>query len=79
MLPRRVLGRRFFGTRLPALLDRLTDHAPQECREPMAARVITKTRLRELVLGDLIWLLDATDDLKPGNPTEGKRCEARRP
>jgi type VI secretion system protein ImpF len=44
----------------PALLDRLTDEAPDKKHEPPEARVITKNRLRQSVLRDLAWLFNAT-------------------
>ena len=44
----------------PALLDRLTDDDPASRAETMDARVINRTRLRELVLRDLAWLFNAT-------------------
>ena len=44
----------------PALLDRLTDDAPEQTREPREARVITRQRLRAAVLRDLVWLFNAT-------------------
>lgn len=44
----------------PALLDRLTDDAPDKRVEPREARVLSKRRLRESVLRDLAWLLNAT-------------------
>ncbi len=43
----------------PSLLDRLTDHAPQSPSEPLQERVLSKTQLREAVLRDLSWLLNA--------------------
>lgn len=44
----------------PALLDRLTDNAPDEKRvEAREARVMNRQRLREAVLRDLAWLLNA--------------------
>ncbi|HTN49670.1 MAG TPA: type VI secretion system baseplate subunit TssE [Burkholderiaceae bacterium] len=43
----------------PALLDRLTDDAPDRKIEPPEARVINTTRLRAAVLRDLRWLLNA--------------------
>lgn len=45
----------------PALLDRLTDNDPEN-RQPEAreARLIGKNRLRQAVLRDLAWLLNAT-------------------
>jgi type VI secretion system protein ImpF len=44
----------------PALLDRLTDDDPQSRVETAEARVINRTRLRDLVLRDLGWLFNAT-------------------
>jgi type VI secretion system protein ImpF len=52
----------------PALLDRLTDDEPDKKQEPIEARVLSKSRLRQSVLRDLAWLfnairLDAVTDL----------------
>jgi type VI secretion system protein ImpF len=44
----------------PALLDRLTDDEPWKKLEPREARVLSKRRLREAVLRDLVWLFNAT-------------------
>ncbi len=44
----------------PALLDRLTDDAPTATAEAVESRVISRNRLRELVLRDLAWLFNAT-------------------
>jgi type VI secretion system protein ImpF len=44
----------------PALLDRLTDDAPDERHEPVEARVIHRQRMRECVLRDLSWLFNNT-------------------
>jgi type VI secretion system protein ImpF len=44
----------------PALLDRLTDDAPEQTSEPREARVVTRQRLRAAVLRDLGWLFNAT-------------------
>lgn len=44
----------------PALLDRLTDDDPGTTQEPLAARVLSKRRLRQSVLRDLAWLFNAT-------------------
>ncbi len=44
----------------PALLDRLTDDDPDSRAETVEARVINRSRLRELVLRDLAWLFNAT-------------------
>lgn len=53
----------------PALLDRLTDDAPDRQQEPPEARVISAGRLRAAVLRDLRWLLNAIrpreEDLPP--------------
>src|SRR5262245_62023908 len=44
----------------PALLDRLTDHAPEVRVEAPEERVMSKSRLRQAVLRDLAWLFNAT-------------------
>lgn len=44
---------------IPALLDRLTDDRPTETTEAPEQRVVSKGRLRELVLRDLNWLFNA--------------------
>ncbi|MBK7234254.1 MAG: type VI secretion system baseplate subunit TssE [Sterolibacteriaceae bacterium] len=44
----------------PALLDRLSDDAPDVKVESREARVITRTRFRQAVLRDLAWLFNAT-------------------
>ena len=43
----------------PALLDRLTDEQPDQKVEPREQRVMSKSRLRQAVLRDLGWLLNA--------------------
>jgi type VI secretion system protein ImpF len=43
----------------PALLDRLTDDAPDKKEESVEKRVISKTKLRQAVLRDLAWLFNA--------------------
>jgi type VI secretion system protein ImpF len=43
----------------PALLDRLTDDEPHQSQEPREQRVVSKSRLRQAVLRDLAWLLNA--------------------
>lgn len=45
---------------LPGLLDRLTDDAPASESETSRNRTINITQLRELVMRDLGWLLNAT-------------------
>jgi type VI secretion system protein ImpF len=44
----------------PALLDRLTDDNPESRSEASEARVINRSRLRDMVLRDLAWLFNAT-------------------
>ncbi len=44
----------------PALLDRLTDQAPQQRLESEQDSVMTKAQLRQAVLRDLGWLFNAT-------------------
>lgn len=44
----------------PALLDRLTDEAPDKQVEPREHRVLSKARLRQAVLRDLAWLFNTT-------------------
>ncbi|MDB5815041.1 MAG: type secretion system lysozyme [Rhodocyclales bacterium] len=44
----------------PALLDRLRDDHPDQKQEPKESRILTKPQLREAVLRDLSWLLNAT-------------------
>ena len=44
----------------PALLDRLADDEPDKKQEPRENRVITKNKLRQAVLRDLVWLFNAT-------------------
>lgn len=43
----------------PALLDRLMDESPGDARETRERRVLSMSRLREAVLRDLDWLLNA--------------------
>lgn len=44
----------------PSLLDRLIDDAPDEKKEGDDKRTLTKQALRQAVLRDLSWLLNAT-------------------
>lgn len=44
----------------PSLLDRLVDHAPGEQRESDDRRTLTRQALRQAVLRDLSWLLNAS-------------------
>lgn len=42
----------------PALLDRLRDDDPQNEKEPVESRILSRTRMREAVLRDLSWLFN---------------------
>ncbi len=44
----------------PSLLDRLTDHRPDETRESADERVLSRQALRAAVLRDLSWLFNTT-------------------
>lgn len=43
----------------PSLLDRLQDDAPERLTEPKEAQVLNRAQLREAVLRDLTWMLNA--------------------
>jgi type VI secretion system protein ImpF len=45
----------------PALLDRLTDTAPEQRRESPDQQTLSMAQLRAAVLRDLAWLLNTTD------------------
>ncbi len=45
----------------PSLLDRLTDHDPEDLREARDSRVIDIKRLREILRRDLAWLLNTAN------------------
>ncbi len=45
----------------PSLLDRLTDLEPNARRETLDQQVLTMAQLRQAVLRDLAWLLNATN------------------
>jgi len=47
----------------PALLDRLTDEQPELSRDADDRRVLNKQQLRQAVLRDLSWLLNAVQPL----------------
>jgi type VI secretion system protein ImpF len=47
----------------PALLDRLTDHDPLSKVEADDSRAMSKSQIREAVLRDLAWLLNAVQPL----------------
>jgi type VI secretion system protein ImpF len=50
------------GDRLqPTLLDRLTDHHPERSRDTTAEVVISRRQLRQVIMRDLAWLLNATN------------------
>jgi type VI secretion system protein ImpF len=51
----------------PALLDRLQDDAPEQRTETKEARVLTRAQLREAVLRDIRWLLNASRPPKRDN------------
>lgn len=59
----------------PALLDRLTDDFPDSPQEAADARVISRQRLRALVLRDLAWLFNATS---PGSSIDWTGMQAAR-
>jgi len=50
----------------PSLLDRLTDHEPDKTVEARERRVLSERGLREGVLRDLAWLLNATSLVSTG-------------
>lgn len=60
----------------PALLDRLIDEAPQNKHEAIDQKVISRSRLREIVLRDLTWLFNATGPLHDAD--ERRHAHARR-
>jgi type VI secretion system protein ImpF len=45
----------------PSLLDRLTDDAPEHKRESLEQQTLSVQQLRQAVLRDLAWLLNATN------------------
>lgn len=45
----------------PSLLDRLTDEEPEKQQESRERRVLSMRKLREIVLRDLSWLLNASN------------------
>ena len=61
---------------LPTLLDRLTDHAPQRDKDTIAEVVISRKQLRQIILRDLSWLLNATN--ADSDPWLGDFSQARR-
>jgi type VI secretion system protein ImpF len=54
----------------PALLDRLTDFAPQSTVESDDTRVMSKSQIREAVLRDLSWLLNSVQPLSKAVTTQ---------
>lgn len=59
----------------PALLDRLTDEDPASRAETGEARVINRSRLRDMVLRDLAWLFNATS---PGEDMDWSKAPQAR-
>ncbi len=45
----------------PSLLDRLEDNAPQEVQESREKRILSLKQLRQSVIRDLTWLLNASN------------------
>jgi type VI secretion system protein ImpF len=45
----------------PTLLDRLTDQYPQRHRDAPAELIISRRQLRQIIIRDLSWLLNATN------------------
>lgn len=45
----------------PTLLDRITDHNPQRSKDTAAELAISRKQLRQIILRDLSWLLNATN------------------
>jgi len=54
----------------PALLDRLTDFAPQSRVEADDNRVMNKSQIRDAVLRDLSWLLNSVQPLNKNVATQ---------
>ena len=46
----------------PSLLDRLTDRQPGEVKDSASERFIDIRRLRDIILRDLSWLLNTSDN-----------------
>ncbi|WP_334189560.1 type VI secretion system baseplate subunit TssE [Noviherbaspirillum sp.] len=61
---------------LPALLDRLIDDAPHSKTEALEQKIISRNRLRDIVLRDLTWLFNATGALQDAH--EARHAHARR-
>ena len=53
----------------PSLLDRLVDEQPEEKSEPLERRVLSMAALRQSVLRDIGWLLNARS-IEPGTDLE---------
>jgi len=54
----------------PCLLDRLTDEQPTQGQESRDRRVISVRQLRQAVLRDMAWLLNASGHLNPEDVAE---------
>lgn len=59
----------------PSLLDRLIDHEPDNRRESLEARALTRQQLRAAVLRDLSWLFNATRQEPEENSERGDEIE----
>jgi len=60
----------------PSLLDRLTDDEPDQRTEPRERRTLSMRRLRESVLRDLTWLLNADNLVQTENLDEFAAAKA---
>ena len=61
LLPIKIMNKPGAQDRLqPALLDRLTDDDPTNPKETLEMRIISRNRMREVVLRDLSWLFNTT-------------------
>jgi type VI secretion system protein ImpF len=58
----------------PSLLDRLIDDAPQQGKDGVDARVLTRQQLRAAVLRDLSWLFNA---IRPEPDADSLRTQER--
>ena len=61
----------------PSLLDRLIDEQPQSQQEEPGARVLNRAQLRQAVLRDLAWLMNATST-EAGSARAGASALPRR-
>ena len=56
----------------PALLDRLTDEQPDKTQETRERRVMSKAQLKQAVLRDLAWLLNAARFERAQTPLDAR-------